>query len=124
MPKLSQKVMVDLVAELSGLTKKECKTVMEDYVTVIQESLKAGFDVNVPQLGVFSLKYKPPKEGLLLTNIATGERELTSPKDEYNAPSFSFSRLFRQEIRELTDGNVIVGKRGANNGGDKNGENE
>lgn len=111
MKKLSQKKTVELVSELSGLTKKECRTVMEDYITVIQEGLKAGFEMQLPLLGIFSLKYKSPKEGTFKSNIKTGNIEMTKDKDEYNSPSFRFSKMFRQEIRDLTEGNVIVGKK-------------
>jgi nucleoid DNA-binding protein len=108
MARISQKRVVEMVSELSGLTHKECRTVIDDYITVIQEVLKVGLEVSMPTLGIFKLKYKAPKKGRVQFNIRTRKEEMTEDKAEYNAPAFYFAPMFRQEVRELTDGKVLV----------------
>lgn len=108
MKKIRHNTIVRLVSQLSGLSQHECRTVIEDYVTVLKDCVFAGNDVPIPTLGVVGLKYRDAKEAQLKPDIMkNGEMSWTEPKLEYNAPIFRFSKLFRAELRELTEGNVV-----------------
>lgn len=102
-PRLSQRKIVKLVSQLSGLTQTEVKTVINDYVTVLRSCCFNGFEVTIPLVGVLSVKYKAYREPVMRPNVNYGgEMMLTSAREEHNIPTFRMSKYFIEEMREAT----------------------
>lgn len=108
MAKLQYDTLIKTVATLSGLTKKECKAVIDDYIYVLKNALMNGMEIELKGLGYFKLRYCPPKEPMYLPNVRLGgEKAWTSPKAEYNYPMFVMYKSFTKRVRELTEGNAF-----------------
>lgn len=59
------------VAELTGLSHKECVEVFEIFLTCVKEALKKGEKVSLVGFGTFFVKTKNPRNG---RNPRTGDR--------------------------------------------------
>lgn len=108
MAKLPYDKLIKTVATLSGLTKKECKAVIDDYIYVIKNAIINGMEVEMKGLGFFKLIYYPPKEPMFLPNVRKGGvKEWTEAKEEYNYPKFMMYKSFARKVREITEGNAF-----------------
>lgn len=104
--KMPQYKIVQLVSTLSGLSRRECKTVINDYITVVRECMMNGFEVVLPEIGIIGSKYHKAKPERYMPNVNhNGEMRLVEAKKEYDSPSFRFSKPFVEEMREATYGN-------------------
>lgn len=107
-PRISQQKVVQLVSELSGLTQKQCRVVLEDYITVLRNCCLNGVEVSLPTMGVLTQKYKPYRDPITLPNVAYGGKMMpTSPREEHNIPSFRMYKAFVEEMKELTWKNPV-----------------
>lgn len=112
MAKLTYNKVVQSVAMLSGLTQKQCKAVMDDYMYVIRNAILNGMEIEIKGIGYFGLKYRPPKEPRLMPNVQRGgEMCWSNPKEEYNYPIFTMYKSFVQKVREVTEGNAFKTQR-------------
>lgn len=107
-PRISQQKVVQLVSQLSGLNQKECRVVLQDYITVLRNCCLNGIEVSLPTIGVLSQKYKPYREPIMKPNILHGGKlTLTSPREEHNIPSFRMYKTFVEEMQDMTWKNPI-----------------
>lgn len=107
-PKISQQKVIQLVSQLSGLTQKECRVVLEDYITVLRNCCLNGIEVSLPTIGVLTQKYKPYRDPIILPNVVYGGKMMpTSAREEHNIPSFRMYKAFVDEMRQSTWKNPI-----------------
>lgn len=85
---------VDRIAEGTGLTKLETEAVVNGFMTVVVEALKAGDSVELRGFGTFKAQHREPRN---LRNPSTDE-PMTLP--ERHVPTFKPSRHFRDEVDE------------------------
>jgi nucleoid DNA-binding protein len=112
MARLSYEKVIQSVAMLSGLTKKECRAVIDDYMYIIRTSILNGMEIEIKNVGYFGLKYRPPKESRLMPDITKGGKmSWSSPKEEYNYPIFTMYKSFVKKVREVTEGHAFKTKR-------------
>ncbi len=83
---------VDVLAEQTGLTKLETKTIVEGVISTISESLLRGERVDLRGFGNFSVKIRKSK---VARNPNTGE-EVIVP--ERAVPVFKPSKHFVQQV--------------------------
>lgn len=108
MAKLGLDKVVESVAALSGLSQRECRAVISDYIYVIRTALLNGMEVELKGLGCFGLRYKPPKEPRLMPDVTKGgEMSWSKPKEEYNQPIFTMYKAFAGQVREATEGHAF-----------------
>lgn len=108
MAKLGLDKVVESVAALSGLSQRECRAVISDYIYVIRTALLNGMEVELKGLGCFGLRYKPPKEPRLMPDVTKGgEMSWSKPKEEYNQPIFTMYKGFAGQVREATEGHAF-----------------
>ncbi|MBS0272474.1 MAG: HU family DNA-binding protein [Proteobacteria bacterium] len=68
---MNKRGLVDLVAELSGLSKANSGQVLESMIQVIQEGLKAEKTIRLSGFGIFSILHRSAREG---HNPRTGKK--------------------------------------------------
>ena len=83
---------VDILAQQTGLTKLETKTIVEGVISTISESLLRGERVDLRGFGNFSVKIRKSK---VARNPNTGE-EVIVP--ERTVPVFKPSKHFIQQV--------------------------
>ena len=85
--------MITAMAEASGLTKKDCDTVLNAFVDTLQTALKSGDKVQLLGFGTFEVKERAARTG---KNPATGATiEIPASK----APAFKPGKAFKDSIQ-------------------------
>lgn len=108
MAKITMDKIVRSVALLSGLTQKECRAVIDDYIYVLKTAILNGMEVELKDVGYFSLKYRPAKESRLIPDVTKGgAMSWCRPKEEYNYPMFTVYKGFAKKVREVTEGHAF-----------------
>lgn len=67
---LTKKALIESVAELNDVTKREAEKSVDSVISTIKDALVEGMAVNIHGFGVFSVKETAAREG---RNPATGE---------------------------------------------------
>lgn len=83
---------VAMIAEKSGLTRKQADAAVAAFTQTVIETLKAGDKVQLMGFGTFEIKDRPARTG---RNPATGESiEIAASK----APVFKAGKSFKDEF--------------------------
>ena len=84
---------VAMIAEKSGLTRKQADAAVAAFTQTVIETLKSGDKVQLMGFGTFEIKDRPARTG---RNPATGESiEIAASK----APVFKAGKAFKDEIK-------------------------
>lgn len=110
--RISQSQIIQLVSQLSGLSQKECRTVLTDYAAVLRDCCMNGIEVAIPEIGVLTCKYKGYKESRMMHNVSTGKWEPTNVREEHNLPAFRMYSSFVEEMRDNTWGDPVYRPQG------------
>lgn len=90
------------IAECTHTLRSDVENVLDCYQMLLYEALIRGFSVNLPEIGYFTNKYMPAKEGTY--NFGEDQNgEYSTP--EYNKPKFYFHTAFSNKMRALTSNN-------------------
>ncbi len=90
---MTKQEFVDLVAQKSGLTKRDAGDAVDAVLNVIADSLKAGTDVTFTGFGKFSVAHRAARTGV---NPRTGERlSIAASK----VPKFTPGSSLKQAVR-------------------------
>ena len=85
--------LITAMAEVSGLSKKDCETALAAFITTTENALKAGNKVQLVGFGSFEIKDRAARTG---KNPATGEQiEIPASK----APAFKPGKAFKDAIQ-------------------------
>jgi len=84
--------LINEVAERTGLSKKDVKTVTDEVFTVIQETVATGDTYQVPKFGTFKLTHRAERKG---RNPQTN-KEITIPAS--NAITFKMSSSLKGQL--------------------------
>ncbi len=91
---MTKQEFVDLVAQKSGLTKRDAGEAVDAVLKVIADSLKAGKDVTFTGFGKFSVAHRAARTGV---NPRTGERlSIAASK----VPKFTPGSSLKQAVRD------------------------
>lgn len=97
----NKKEMVRYVAGKNGLSMKQTREIIDDYLVMAETGLLLGKAVSLGNLGKLSLKWKPERKARLGRNPATGE-EITIPaKEAHYTPSFRFSSAIKERCEQV-----------------------
>ncbi|MBN2655534.1 MAG: HU family DNA-binding protein [Spirochaetales bacterium] len=92
----NKKEMVRYVAGKNGLSMKQTREIIDDFLVMAETGLLLGKSVSLGNLGKLALKGKPERKARIGRNPATGE-EITIPaKEAHYAPSFRFSSSIKE----------------------------
>lgn len=85
--------LITAMAEESGLSKKDCETALNAFITATEKALKEGDKVQLVGFGSFEVKERAARTG---KNPATGaEIEIPASK----APAFKPGKAFKDAIQ-------------------------
>jgi DNA-binding protein HU-beta len=89
---LNKSELIDSIAELAGLTKKDGEKALNGIIESIHNSLKNGEEVSIANFGSFKVKKRAARKG---RNPQTGA-EILIP--ERNVISFSAGKNLRESV--------------------------
>ena len=97
----TSQAIVAYVARKNGLTQKQSRQVVGDYLTMIESGMLLGERVPLGKIGRLFLKKRAPRKARVVVNPATG-REITVPaRPEEAVPKISFSRSLKERARRV-----------------------
>jgi len=92
-----------IVAYLSGkngLSKKQTRQLIDDYLTVIQSGMLLGQRVRLGNLGRLFLRERPAQKARVGVNPATGRQITIAARPAREVPRIAFSRLMKDRARQ------------------------
>lgn len=96
-----------LVALQSNKYQKDVSVILDAFYTVLQEAILTGYKVSLPRIGVFSNAQVEPKGERQKYNLQSGDWMTLPAQDAYNRPTFKFSKLLKDKMKEETIGRVL-----------------
>ncbi len=89
---MNKKMLIDKIAEKTGMTKKAAGEQLDAVLDVIKDSMIAGQDVKIVGFGTFSVKERAAREG---RNPMTGETiQIAASK----SPKFKASKALKDAV--------------------------
>ena len=95
---------ISLTAKYTGYTQEVVKEIVYGYAHIVSEVMKMGYGVKMPLIGRFYLTQRKEQVGRKFKKPLTGEVVDLPARPAYKKPSFKFTPAFKQDIRELTEG--------------------
>ena len=95
---------ISLTAKYTGYTQDVVKEIVYGYAHIVCEVMKQGYGVKMPYLGRFYLTQRKEQAGRPFKRPLDGEIIDLPVRPAYKKPSFKFTPMFKQEIRDLTEG--------------------
>ena len=96
-----------LVALQSNKYQKDVSVVLDAFYSVLQEAILTGYKISLPRIGVFSNAQVEPKGERQKYNLHDGTWITLPEQDAYNRPTFKFSKLLKDRMKEETMGKVL-----------------
>ena len=91
---MNKETLVNEMAQVAGMTKKNAKLALETFVQCVQDSLSKGDEVKLTGFGVYSVSERAERQG---RNVKTGEA-ITIPQTKY--PKFRASKNLKDAINK------------------------
>lgn len=91
---INKEILVDMVANKSGMAKKEVEMVVDGVVGVIMDALHQDRKVTIASFGTFKVTHRASREGI---NPQTKER-ITIPA--VNTPKFTAGKRLKEAVRK------------------------
>jgi nucleoid DNA-binding protein len=97
----TSQAIVAYLARKNGLTQKQARQIITDYLTMIESGMLLGERVPLGKIGRLFLKKRAPRKARVVVNPATG-KEITVPaRPEEAVPRISFSRAVKEKARRV-----------------------
>ncbi len=90
---INKEILVDMVANKTGMAKKEVEVVVDSVVDVITDALHQDRKVTIASFGTFKVTHRAAREGI---NPQTKER-ITIPA--VNTPKFTAGKRLKESVR-------------------------
>jgi DNA-binding protein HU-beta len=87
--------LVNAIASKTGLSKKDCESVLDAFVASVQDALKAGDKVSLVGFGAFEVRKRPARRG---RNPKTREEIMIAAS---NAPVFKAGRGLKEMVNPV-----------------------
>ncbi len=97
----TMKSMVRYVAKKNSMTAGDVKTVIDDFLYLIETGLTLGETVPLGRIGRFSAKKKDAQKARIVRHPATGEEITVEAKPSIVVPKISFSSYLKEQLAEL-----------------------
>jgi nucleoid DNA-binding protein len=95
------KSIVTYLARRNGLTQRQTRRLVEDYLAMVEAGMLLGERVPLGRLGRLSLRRRPARKAKVGINPATGEPITIAAKPEEAVPRISFSRPLKERARRV-----------------------
>jgi nucleoid DNA-binding protein len=97
----TSQAIIAYLARKNGLTQKQARQVVGDYLTMIESGMMLGERVPLGKIGRLFLKKRSARKARVVVNPATG-KEMTIPaRPEEAVPRISFSRSLKERARRI-----------------------
>ncbi len=90
---INKEILVDLVANKTGMAKKEVEIVVDNVVDVIMDALHRDRKVTIASFGTFKVTHRAAREGI---NPQTKERIMIPA---VNTPKFTAGKRLKESVR-------------------------
>jgi DNA-binding protein HU-beta len=90
---INKEILVDMIANKTGMAKKEVEVVVDSAVDVITDALHQDRKVTIASFGTFKVTHRASREGI---NPQTKER-ITIPA--VNTPKFTAGKRLKESVR-------------------------
>jgi nucleoid DNA-binding protein len=94
--------MVAYLAAKNGMTQKNTKQMLDDYLTLIETGVLLGEKVPIGRLGKMQLRLRPPQKARVGRNPGTGEEITVGAKPAMYVPALSFSSSLKEKARSVS----------------------
>jgi nucleoid DNA-binding protein len=95
------KTMVSTLAKRHGLTQKQTRELLEDYLLVLESGILLGESVSLGRLGRIRLHLRPAQKARVGRNPATGEEITIKAKPAGYVPKASFSKHLKDKAEAV-----------------------
>jgi nucleoid DNA-binding protein len=99
---LTMKSIVTYLARKNGLSQKQTRQLIDDYLTMLESGLLLGLRVPLGKMGRLSLRKRAARKARVGINPATGEPITVTAKPEEQVPRMGFSRLLKERARNAS----------------------
>jgi nucleoid DNA-binding protein len=89
------------LAKKNGLTQKQTRQLISDYLTMIESGILLGERVPLGKIGRLFLKKRPARKARVIKNPATGKEMTIAARPEEAVPRISFSRSLKERARRV-----------------------
>ncbi|WP_321991715.1 HU family DNA-binding protein [Marispirochaeta aestuarii] len=97
----TMKSMVRYVAKKNGVTASECKSIVDDFLYLIETGLCLGEKVPLGRIGRFSIKQQDARKARIVKHPGTGREVTVEAKPAVVVPRISFSSYLKERLSEL-----------------------
>jgi len=110
MVQLNKPDLIKAIKVLTGdmYTSNQIDDIIDAYGKVVKMSLLQGVTVNMTHVGKFKVdvvKGKPERTGII--NVQTSEIGMRPATNSYNKPTFAYSQVLKEEMKEKTEDNLF-----------------
>jgi DNA-binding protein HU-beta len=92
---INKEILVDMVANKTGMVKKDVEMVVDNVVDVIMDALHQDRKVTIASFGTFKVTHRAAREGI---NPQTKERITIQA---VNTPKFTAGKRLKESVRSL-----------------------
>jgi len=97
----TSQAIVAYLARKNGLTQKQARQIITDYLTMIESGMLLGERVPLGKIGRLFLKKRGPRKARVVINPATGKEITVAARPEEAVPRISFSRSLKERARRV-----------------------
>ena len=98
---INKEILVDMVANKTGMAKKEVEIVVDNVVDVIMDALHKDRKVTIASFGTFKVTHRAAREGI---NPQTKERIMIPA---VNTPKFTAGKRLKEVVRSQAVSSVV-----------------
>ncbi len=95
----TMRAVVSYLAHKNGLSLRQTRQLIDDYLTVIQSGMLLGQRVPLGKMGRLFLRHRPARKARVGNNPATGQKITLASRPAQAVPRMSFSRLMKDRAR-------------------------
>jgi nucleoid DNA-binding protein len=97
----NNKAIVTYLARMNGLTQKQVRQLLADYLAMIESGMLLGERVPLGKIGRLFLKKRAARKARVVLNPATGQEMTIKARPEEAAPRISFGRSLKERARQV-----------------------
>jgi nucleoid DNA-binding protein len=98
------KAIAAYIAGKNGITQKQAKQIIDDYLFILEAGLLLGEKITVGRIGKLSLKKRPARKARVIMRPNTHEQMTIPAKPETSVPKLLFSRALKEKAQNVEIG--------------------
>ncbi len=97
----TMKSMTRYLAKKHNLTGQQARTLIDDFITLVETGMLLGDTVSLGRLGRVSIKMREPQKARVVKHPGTGEEMVVEAKPARGVPKISFSAYIKERAEEM-----------------------